>query len=187
MEEFRYNWQCQQRWWYMDKKGACTKCITLPLSPSGVYDIIIVCRVNWMLMDHAHQPRWLVEVHYYDVIMRTMASRFTNWTTVYSTVYSRRRSKKTSKPRVTGLCEGNSPVIGDFPARRASNAANVPICCSHCVHSITIERVSISPFTYFSTGYFSDFKKLETVKHIRISLVIPQLSWVAFCPIRTWY
>ena len=33
----------------------------------------------------------------------------------------RHRSKKTSKFRVTGLCEGNSPVIGEFTAQRASN------------------------------------------------------------------
>ena len=32
------------------------------------------------------------------------------------------RSKKTSKLRVTGLCEGNSPVTGEFPAQRSSNA-----------------------------------------------------------------
>ena len=36
-------------------------------------------------------------------------------------------SKKTSKLRVTGLCEGNSPVTGEFPAQRASNAENVSI------------------------------------------------------------
>ena len=36
----------------------------------------------------------------------------------------RRRSTKTSKLRVTGLCEGNSPVTGEFPAQRASNAEN---------------------------------------------------------------
>ena len=30
----------------------------------------------------------------------------------------RRRSKKTSKLRVTGLCGGNSPVTGEFPAQR---------------------------------------------------------------------
>ena len=34
----------------------------------------------------------------------------------------KRRSKKTSKLRVTALCEGNSPVTGEFPAQRASNA-----------------------------------------------------------------
>ena len=32
----------------------------------------------------------------------------------------RRRSKKTSKPRVTGLCVGNSPGTGEFPAQMAS-------------------------------------------------------------------
>ena len=39
----------------------------------------------------------------------------------------RRRSKKTSKLRVTGLCAGNSPVTSEFPAQRASNAENVSI------------------------------------------------------------
>ena len=37
----------------------------------------------------------------------------------------RRRSKKTSKLHVTGLCEGNSPVTGEFPAQRANNGENV--------------------------------------------------------------
>ena len=37
----------------------------------------------------------------------------------------RRRSKKTSKFHVAGLCVGNSPVTGEFPAQRASNAENV--------------------------------------------------------------
>ena len=41
------------------------------------------------------------------------------------------RSKKTSKPRVTGLCEENSPVIGEFPAQRVSNAENVFIWWRH--------------------------------------------------------
>ena len=43
----------------------------------------------------------------------------------------RRRSKKTSKFRVTGLCAGNSPVTGEFPARIASNAENVSIWWRH--------------------------------------------------------
>ena len=41
--------------------------------------------------------------------MTTMASQITSLTIVFSTVYSRRRSKKISKLRVTGLCAGNSP------------------------------------------------------------------------------
>ena len=43
----------------------------------------------------------------------------------------RRRSKKTSKFRVTGLCVGNSPVTGEFPAQKASNAVNVSIWWRH--------------------------------------------------------
>ena len=42
-----------------------------------------------------------------------------------------RRSKKTSKLRVTGLCVGNSSGIGEFPAQRASNAENVSIWWRH--------------------------------------------------------
>ena len=43
----------------------------------------------------------------------------------------RRRSQKTSKPRVTGLCVGNSPVTCEFPAHMASNAENVSIWWCH--------------------------------------------------------
>ena len=43
----------------------------------------------------------------------------------------RQRSKKTSKLRVTGLCEGNSPVTDEFPTQGASNAENVSIWWRH--------------------------------------------------------
>ena len=43
----------------------------------------------------------------------------------------RRRSKKTSKLRVTGLCQGNSPMTGEIPAQRASDAVNVFIWWRH--------------------------------------------------------
>ena len=45
----------------------------------------------------------------------------------------RRRSKKTSKLRVTGLCAGNSPVTGEFPAQLASKGENVSIWWRHHV------------------------------------------------------
>ena len=54
----------------------------------------------------------------------------------------RRRSKKTSKLRVTGSCVGNSPVTGEFPAQMASNAENVSIWWRHHVHSCIIEEAS---------------------------------------------
>ena len=43
----------------------------------------------------------------------------------------RRRSKKASKLRVTGLCAGNSPVTDEFPAQMASYAENVSIGWRH--------------------------------------------------------
>ena len=46
----------------------------------------------------------------------------------------RRRSKKTSKLHVTGLCTRNSPRTGEFPAKMASNAENVSIWWRHHVN-----------------------------------------------------
>ena len=43
----------------------------------------------------------------------------------------RRRPKKTSKLRVTGLYAGYSPGTGEFPAQMASNAENVSIWWRH--------------------------------------------------------
>ena len=43
----------------------------------------------------------------------------------------RRKSKKTSKLRVTGLCAGNSPGTGEFSAQMASYAENVSIWWRH--------------------------------------------------------
>ena len=49
-----------------------------------------------------------------------------------------RRSKKTSKLRVTGLCAGNSPVPVEFTAQMASNAEKVSIWWCH--HVMTYSR-----------------------------------------------
>ena len=73
--------------------------------------------------------------------MGAMASQITSLTIVCSCVYSRRRSKKTSKLRVTGLCEGNSTVTGEFPSQRASNAENVSIWWRHHVEEFSLERL----------------------------------------------
>ena len=48
----------------------------------------------------------------------------------------RRRSKKTWKLRVTGLCAGNSPGTGEFPAQMASYAENVSIWLRLHVHVV---------------------------------------------------
>ena len=56
---------------------------------------------------------------------------------------SRCRSKKTSKLRVTGLCEGNSPVTSEFPAQMSSNAENVSIWWRHHVWAVVTKLVGI--------------------------------------------
>ena len=45
--------------------------------------------------------------------MSAMVSQITSLTIVYSSVYL--GAEKASKLRVTDLCEGNSPVTGEFP------------------------------------------------------------------------
>ena len=46
-----------------------------------------------------------------------------------------RRSKKTTNLRLTGLCAGNSPLTGEFPAQMASNVENASIWWCH--HGLT--------------------------------------------------
>ena len=55
------------------------------------------------------------------------------------------RSKKTSKLRVTSLCVGNSPVTGEFPAQKASNAENIFIWWRHHASWVSVTaRMSTS-------------------------------------------
>ena len=67
------------------------------------------------------------------------------------------RSKKTSKPRVTGLCAGNLAGTGDFPAQMASNAEHVSIWWRHHVMGCTAyvnryfwNKKALSPLTYWT-------------------------------------
>ena len=52
----------------------------------------------------------------------------------------RRRSKKTLKLLVSGLCEWNLPVTGEFPAQRTSDAENVSIWWRH--HDLNIIEIA---------------------------------------------
>ena len=53
------------------------------------------------------------------------------------------RSKKASKRRVTGLCVGNSPGTGEFPAQMASNAENVSIWWRHMQVGIEMSNYNL--------------------------------------------
>ena len=71
----------------------------------------------------------------------------------------RHRSKKTSMLRVTGLCAGNSPGTGEFPAQMASYAENVSIWWRHHASDkwdfgVEWDYKKIGPnFIKFSTNY----------------------------------
>ena len=62
----------------------------------------------------------------------------------------RRRSKETSKLRVTGLCVWNSPGTGEFPAQMASNAENVSIWWRHHAYA-THWQMRTNPHMYTNT------------------------------------
>ena len=65
----------------------------------------------------------------------------------------RRALEKTSRLRVTGLCEGNPPVTGGFPSQRASDTENISIWWRHHVRWQNITRtnaqlLSIEPILF---------------------------------------
>ena len=63
----------------------------------------------------------------------------------------RRRSKKTSNLRVTGLCAGNSPGTGEFPAQMASDAENVSIWWRHHANPMSDDfRITTIPWMIVS-------------------------------------
>ena len=76
----------------------------------------------------------------------------------------RRKSKKTSKLRVTGLCAENSPVTGEFLAQRSSNAENVSIWWRH--HDFGYHR-----FARANLGW-GHWKVITSISNNRISLLI---------------
>ena len=58
----------------------------------------------------------------------------------------RRKSKKTSKLHLTGLCEGNTSVTGEFPGQKASSAENFSIWwCHHATEIISSYGSSRKP------------------------------------------
>ena len=104
--------------------------------------------------------------HYNDVIMCAIASQITSLTIVYSIVYSdRRRSKKTSKLCVTGLCAGNSPGTGEFPAPMPSNAENVSIWWRH--------HASVVITDYYVISLYSTTCLRQTCNKLRITFFTP--------------
>ena len=84
---------------------------------------------------------------YSDIIRSAMAYLVTGVPTVYSyRLFRRRRSKKTTKLRVTGLWMGDSPATGNLPAERASNAENVTLIASSLKNTLVNNQCGFSNF-----------------------------------------
>ena len=112
--------------------------------------------------------------HYSDIIMMVMASQITQHLDCLLNHLFRRRSSKTSKLCITGLCEGNSPVTNEYPTQRASNKENVfiwciaaqwclLICWSHLCRSLSVSQYSESVLAHIFSSFvcvkflFADF------------------------------
>ena len=111
MISFR-NWSIIKFQWWVHLFYGIGDCLTVMLVFSVVNDLFmnVSLTLQWRYNGHDsvpnHQP--------HDCLLNRLF---------------RHRSKKTSKRRVTGLCVGNSPVTGEFPTQRASNAETVSKYC----------------------------------------------------------
>ena len=93
----------------------------------------------------------------------------------------RRRSKKTWKLCVTGLCEENSPVTAEFPVQMASNVENVSIWGRHHAHRVCASCGNIYICMYSSNHRIRkhDARRIK-INHITTSLW-NQCCLIQFC------
>ena len=86
----------------------------------------------------------------------------------------RHRLKKTSKLRITGLCEGNPLVTRVFPSQRASNADNVSIWWRHRenfgIFPGSVQKMSLLINQFLLAGYrlFLIYPDSESLEKSRI-------------------
>ena len=107
----------------------------------------------------------------------------------------RRRSKKTSKLCVTGLCEGNPPVTTGVPSQRTSNMENVSIwwrhhdiwvITSHCFYvglitHLCTRRVDWCVFHTTCLLSYPDQYMKTTITFISIHQTLPHVSLPWWC------
>ena len=89
----------------------------------------------------------------------------------------RRRSKKTSKLRVTALCAGNSPVTGEFPAQRASNAENVSIWWRHHGGYNNLSMVAIASVSLVTSMVYKKGRHLSFPRYVRDLSIQKRETW----------
>ena len=92
----------------------------------------------------------------------------------------RLRWKKTSKPRVTCLCDGNSLGAGGFPSQRTSNTENVSIWWRHreVSHSSPVTKFVLYNHMKLPNVVYqpcSDFNGCRTKLKLKIVILVFEL------------
>ena len=115
-------------------------------------------------------------IHYNDVIMRAMVPNHQPHDCLLNRLF-RCRSKKTSKLRVTGLCAGNSPATGEFPAQKSSSTENGSIWWHHhvCESSSATESI-ISASTTSSCSRHNLTQVSRTFPYIVVIMLYKLIS-----------
>ena len=132
---------------------------------------------DFWLRSHCFVAHW---VNHSDGTMSAMASEITCVSIVYHRLF-RPRLDKSSKLRVTGLYEGNSPVTGEFSAQRASNAENVPFddviitrlstrCCAGRLEILFLDMV-INARCHIRNFYLNTFHPRNVIFLIKRELI----------------
>ena len=103
--------------------------------------------------------------------MSAMGSQITSLTIVYSTVYSGADQRKRA---------GNSPVTGEFTAKRASYVENISIWWRHHVQTSSIvftSQFSAAPSAHMSKmGYVMLWRRADAIIRNNFSLTITYVS-----------
>ena len=102
-------------------------------SPKTLHNSLVSSRyiLGWLLSFHS-----LICIRHMSLSV-TVTSQWARWrlkspaSRVFAKSSVQAQIKDTSKLRVTGLCEGNSPMTGEFPAQMASCAENVSTWWRH--------------------------------------------------------
>ena len=108
----------------------CLMCLLLAPEPTCKKRVPLLSQKLTWSGEQTRMMEVLIHLHYNDVIMSAVASQIT---IVYSTVYWGANQRKKPKLLVSGLCAGNPPVTGEFPAQMANNEDNISIWSRHHV------------------------------------------------------
>ena len=117
--------------------------------------------------------------------MTAMASQITGVTIVYSTVCSGHIKEDIKKMfRVTGPCEANSPMTGEIPAHRASNAENVCIWWRHHVYVFSYSYASL--IVLYLSDELSSFHRISAICFIYDMTQDLGWDWISTSYLRCW-